>query len=143
MKRLYVVAEGFCEEAFVRTNLRPHLIDRGVLAEPIVVTTARDREGSKHKGGGRWAHWRNDIQRVYKEQAGPDAWVTTMFDLYALPADFPEVAEIRGATTAAHKIATAERALEQAVRGFACGSTSVSTRAWTCAADGQPAGASH
>jgi Domain of unknown function (DUF4276) len=121
VKRLYVVVEGFSEEAFVRARLRPHLIDLGVLVAPIVVTTARDRSGHKHKGGGRWAHWRNDIERVYREQAGPDAVVTTMFDLYGLPADFPELVEIRRAPTVTQKLATAEQALAHAIHRFAEG----------------------
>jgi Domain of unknown function (DUF4276) len=116
-----VVAEGFSEEAFVRAKLRPHLIDHGVMAEPIVVTTARDRSGHKHKGGGRWAHWLNDLERVYKEQAGPDAWVTTMFDLYGLPADFPELEGVRRAPTPSQKLAIAEGALEHAIRRFSDG----------------------
>lgn len=121
MKRLYVVTEGYCEEAFVNARLQPYLLDRGVQAIPIIVMTARDRSGHKHKGGGHWAHWRNNIERVYKKQAGPDVWVTTMFDLYGLPKDFPSRDEIRRSTNASQKISIAERALEQAVQSFSEG----------------------
>jgi hypothetical protein len=116
VKRLYVVCEGFCEEAFVRTKLRPHLRDRDVWAEAIIVKTSRDHHGHKHRGGGRWKRWANDLERVYREQAGPSAWVTTMFDLYGLPKDFPRRDEIRQLANPAQKVALAEQALEQAVR---------------------------
>lgn len=121
MKRLYVVVEGFCEEAFVRQRLQPHLADRDVWAVPIVVTTSRDPDGHKHKGGGRWKQWCNDIERVYQEQAGRDTWVTTMFDLYGLPSDFPGLDEIRRSQSASHKVELAERALLQAIEGVAQG----------------------
>lgn len=95
MKRLYVVCEGFCEEAFVRTKLQPHLRDLDVWAEAIIVTTSRERGGQEHRGGGHWKHWAKDLERIYREQAGPSVWVTTMFDLYGLPKDFPRRDEIR------------------------------------------------
>jgi hypothetical protein len=121
VKRLYVVCEGHCEEAFVRTKLQPHLHDHDVRAEALVVTTSRERDGRKHRGGGHWKHWSKDLERIYKEQAGPSVWVTTMFDLYGLPKDTPRLDEIRQATGASQKIAIAERALEQAILGFSEG----------------------
>lgn len=121
MKRLYVVVEGFSEEAFIKKRLLPHLLDRGVSTNPIIVTTKRERSGSKHKGGGRWTNWRNEIERIYKEHAGPDAWVTTMFDLYGLPSDFPKREVIDRMGSGAQKVVAAERALEQAVHGFSEG----------------------
>lgn len=44
-----------------------------------------------------------------------------MFDLYGLPKDFPRLDEIRRASSAAMRIAIAERALEQAILGFSEG----------------------
>jgi len=121
VKRLYVVCEGFCEEAFVRTKLQPHLRDREVWAEAIIVTTSRERDGHKYRGGGHWRHWANDLERIYREQAGPNAWVTTMFDLYGLPKDFPRRDEIRQLASAAQKIELAEQVLEQTVLEFSEG----------------------
>lgn len=122
MTRLYVVAEGLCEEAFVRSRLQPHLGHHHVWVEPIVVTTSRDAAGQKHRGGGHWKQWRSDIERVYREQAGPGAWVTTMFDLYGLPSDFPDLTSIRvPGLDGASKVKIAEEALERSIREFSEG----------------------
>jgi hypothetical protein len=121
VRRLYVVCEGFCEEAFVRTKLQPHLRDHDVWTEAFVVTTSREQDGRKHRGGGHWKHWASDLERLYKEQAGPNVWVTTMFDLYGLPKDFPGRDEIRRSTSANQKVASAQRVLEQFIHGFSEG----------------------
>ncbi|MEZ4399119.1 MAG: DUF4276 family protein [Kofleriaceae bacterium] len=91
MIRLVVVVEGQTEEAFVNEVLGPHLAARQVFTSPMIVATRRDpRTGAKSKGGGRrWAKWRNDIDKVLRTEASPQSRVTTLFDLYALPSDFP------------------------------------------------------
>lgn len=50
--------------------------------------TSRDRQGRKHRGGGRWSHWLRDLKRLLGEHSGR---FTTMFDLYGLPDDFPSL----------------------------------------------------
>jgi nicotinamidase-related amidase len=89
--RLVVVVEGQTEEAFVKEVLCPHLAARQVFTSAMIVATRRDpRTGAKSKGGGRrWAKWRNDIDKVLRTEASPQLRVTTLFDLYALPLDFP------------------------------------------------------
>ena len=91
MIRLVVAVEGQTEEAFVKEVLGPHLAARQVFTAPMIVATRRDpRTGAKSKGGGRrWAKWRNDIDKVLRTDASPQLRVTTLFDLYALPSDFP------------------------------------------------------
>ena len=115
MTRLYVVVEGQTEEAFVKGVLGPQLLERHVLAEPIIVTTSRESGGRKHKGGGLWKHWRADLVRVLCEQVPGGAWVTTMFDLYGLPKDFPDLALVQAAPTPDLKVEAAERALATAL----------------------------
>ena len=114
MTRLYVVVEGQTEEAFVEALLRPHLATRQIFARPIVVATSRASGGNKRKGGGYWRHWKADLSKVVAEQAPSGGWVTTMFDLYGLPEDYPNLEEIARATTPAVKVALAEAALAQA-----------------------------
>lgn len=114
MRRLYVVVEGQSEEAFVKGLLGPHLLTRDVLAEPIIVATSRESGGRKRKGGGLWKRWRDDLDRVLYEQAPGGAWVTTMFDLYGLPKDFPDLPRIQAAATPALKVQAAETALRDA-----------------------------
>jgi hypothetical protein len=90
--RLYVLVEGDTEREFVERLLGPHLQQRGVWVYTSVVETSRDRFGVKRRGGGRWKHWLGDLRRLIAEQTGPDTRFTTMFDLYGLPDDFPDLA---------------------------------------------------
>lgn len=91
MTRLYVVVEGQTENEFVEKVLAPHLQTRGVFTEnPLIVETSRDAFGRKRRGGGRWKHWLRDLKRL-TAQRGADVRFTTMFDLYGLPDDFPEL----------------------------------------------------
>ncbi|WBS03503.1 DUF4276 family protein [Pseudoduganella sp. SL102] len=83
MTRIYVMVEGQTEEAFVTELLAPHFAHTGRYLIPIIVSTSRG-----HKGGMvSYAKVRPQLQRKCKED--PTSRVTTMFDLYALPNDFP------------------------------------------------------
>ena len=83
MSRVYVVVEGQTEEAFVRELLAPHYARLDKYLIPIIVSTSPG-----HKGGVvSYAKVKPQIVRLCRQDAG--AWVTTLFDLYALPADFP------------------------------------------------------
>lgn len=87
--RLNFVVEGQTEETFVNQVLRPHLAERRIWAYVRCVETSR-KHGRKHRGGGRsYGLAKNDITRWLKEDQNPDARFTTMFDLYALPRNFP------------------------------------------------------
>ena len=86
MKRLFVVVEGDSEERFVRGTLRDHL--PGLDPVAIKVETSRGADGRIRHGGGDWTKWCADIQRTLRSPG--DRIVTTMFDLYGLPKDFPE-----------------------------------------------------
>ena len=83
MSRLYVLVEGQTEEAFVRELLVPHYARSGRFLTPIIVSTSPGYKG----GVVSYAKAKPQILRLCKQD--PDAYVTTMFDLYALPTDFP------------------------------------------------------
>jgi hypothetical protein len=90
MRRLHVLAEGQTEEAFVNQVLAPHLAGHGVVADVRCVTTRRDRHRPDrvYRGGMRdFGKVQRDLDRWMAEDRG--AAFTTMFDLYALPQDFP------------------------------------------------------
>lgn len=91
MSRLYVVVEGQTEEAFVERVLAPHLRGFGLETFVRIVTSARDpKTGAKRRGGGStFGKWHNDLANLMDQQARGHAWVTTLFDLYGLPDDFP------------------------------------------------------
>jgi hypothetical protein len=87
--RLHFIVEGLSEENFVNRTLGPYLGGLNVFADVTMVTT-RLGLGRKGKGGGRsYDHLRQDLLRRMHQDKNDDARFTTMFDLYALPRDFP------------------------------------------------------
>jgi hypothetical protein len=89
MIRLHAVVEGQSEETFVNVILAPELGAKGVSVDCHCITTGRHR-GIAHRGGiAKYQKLRSDLTLWTKQDQRPDAWFTTMFDLYALPDDFP------------------------------------------------------
>jgi hypothetical protein len=119
MIRLNMIVEGQTEETFVRDVLGEHLASFGVYAYPRQVETGRKRIASA--GGGKrvfrggmtsYQKARGDILRWIKQEAhSPDVYVTTMFDLYALPDDFPQFDEAMSKATPQLRVAALEDAL--------------------------------
>ena len=83
MSRIYLLVEGQTEEAFVNELLTPHYARWGRYLVPIVVKTSPGYRG----GVVSYAKVRPQIEKLCKQDAG--AHVSTLFDLYALPVDFP------------------------------------------------------
>ena len=83
MKRLLVFVEGETEEAFVRSVLMPHLVERGWHSvDARIFGNARQRD---RRGGIRpWPSARSDILRHLRSD--PSCLVSTMVDYYGLPA---------------------------------------------------------
>lgn len=110
--RLFIVVEGQTEEGLVRRVLAPHLEGFSVWAVPIIVTTSRARgTGAKHRGGGRWAHWRNDLRRLSDQHRGDDVRFTTLFDLYGMPSDFPGYESLSAELDTGRRAAALEAAM--------------------------------
>ena len=93
--RLNIIVEGQTEETFVRDILRDHLAAQQVYVSVRRVETKRDQKKSRIYRGGMSSYLKakGDIERWLKEDQ--QAYLTTMFDLYALPNDFPNIAEAR------------------------------------------------
>lgn len=94
MIRLHITGEGQTELAFVKHVLAPYLAEYEVYADARAVLTSKDkRTGKTYRGGFRrtfpYETARRDILSWISEDRNPDAFFTTMFDLYALPDDFP------------------------------------------------------
>lgn len=83
MSRIYLLVEGQTEEAFVRELLVPHYARIGIYLFPIIVSTSPGYRG----GLVRYAKVKPQIERLCKQH--PGSHITTLFDLYALPSDFP------------------------------------------------------
>ncbi|MEI2418001.1 DUF4276 family protein [Orrella sp. JC864] len=89
MSRVYLLVEGQTEEAFVNELLVSPYAARGLYLTPIIVRTSPG-----HRGGVvSYAKIRPQIERLCKQD--PAACVTTLFDLYALPEDFPGKRDVR------------------------------------------------
>lgn len=109
--RLNFVVEGQTEETFVNQVMRPHLADRRIWAYARCVETSRNH-GRKYRGGGRsYRLAKNDITRWLKEDQNPDARFTTMFDLYALPQNFPGYEAACQVTDPRQRVGSLESAL--------------------------------
>lgn len=114
MTRLYALVEGQTEEQFAKEMLGPHLQGLGVWIYPIIVETSRDASGRKHRGGGHWKNWKRDLMRI-RAQSGNDVRITTMFDLYGLPEDFPGLAKHASEADGIARANALEVALAEAV----------------------------
>ena len=83
MTEAVVVCEGQTEEVFVRDVLGPPLAEREVFVEPRLARTSSRGKGGALSGQRVLRFLRNTLRERQ------DTYVTTFFDLYALPADFP------------------------------------------------------
>lgn len=92
MARLYLFAEGQTEQTFATDILRPHLVQYSVyMQSPLLIAHAR-KKGKVHRGGGRkYIPMKNDILRFLAQEKSKDIFFTTMIDLYAIHAEFPEL----------------------------------------------------
>jgi hypothetical protein len=94
MPRLYLFAEGLTEQTFADEVLKPHLAKGRVYLHPPVLIAHAKKKGKVHRGGGcKYVPMKNDILRFLAQEKGGDVFFTTMIDLYAIPADFPGLAE--------------------------------------------------
>ena len=87
MREVIVVCEGQTEEAFVNEVLAPDLVDGNVFLYPRLIGTSRYSKGGSLKRQRVLRFLRNTLRQRR------DTYVTTFFDLYGLPSDFPGRAE--------------------------------------------------
>jgi hypothetical protein len=108
MVKVLLLVEGQTEEAFVKNLLAKHLLDRGILAVPVIVATKRLLTGNKIRGGyAPYARVRSEILRLLNDSSA--ACVTTMLDYYGLAPEFPGRAAPVG-RTAQEKVSFVESA---------------------------------
>lgn len=83
MIRIHILVEGQTEETFVRDVLSPYFALNNKNLTWTIVETSRG-----HRGGvTSYAKIKPQIDRACKQSSNP--YVTTMFDLFRLPNDFP------------------------------------------------------
>lgn len=114
MKRLHITAEGQTEEFFVKKTLTDFLGVYDVSTDVRCVLTSKDkhRRDIKYRGGMiSYVKAKNDIiQWLKEEKNNDDVCFTTMFDLYALPDDFPGFSEAKIQTDPYDKVNILEQA---------------------------------
>jgi hypothetical protein len=117
MIRLNMIVEGQTEEAFVHAVLEEQLATRQVFVAVRCVETSRDKKRHQVFRGGMLAfrRAREDLERWMKEDQRPEAWFTTLFDLYALPDDFPQSEEARTLRTPVERVTALEEAFRQVI----------------------------
>lgn len=109
--RLHFIVEGQTEETFVNIVLAPELARHEIWANARCVMTSR-KHGVKRRGGLRnYAKAKNDIVLWMKEDDRPDSFFTTMFDLYALPQNFPGCEDAAKRANPYERVATLEKAI--------------------------------
>ena len=108
MKRILILVEGPTEETIVRESLVPHLLSRGLSISSVIVTTSRLETGEKRKGGNSYEIVKRDLRTLLRD--GNAVKVTTFFDFYGLPQDFPGMADIPKGSCY-ERVAHVERAL--------------------------------
>lgn len=115
MIRLHVIVEGRTEELFVNQVLAPHLARFQVYADARCVETSRDKRAGKVFKGGmtNYAKARRDILDWIKEDSADECRFTTMFDLYALPNEFPGFESASKHQDAYERVALLETALAE------------------------------
>lgn len=88
MIRINVVTEGQSELFFVKKNLNSYFNASPILDARCILTSRDTSTNYEYRGGLKsYAHARNDIIKWLKEDAS--AYVSTMFDFFRLPTDFP------------------------------------------------------
>lgn len=84
MKRVYILVEGQTEESFINEAVVPLYAERDIFIQPIIISTSK---GCK---GGLVSYAKIKPQIINLCRQDKNSWVTTFFDFYALPNDFPQ-----------------------------------------------------
>lgn len=105
--RVIVLVEGQTEEKFVREQLVPELAAGGVFLTATTSGRPRNRAGVP-----KWSKARRELVRLLKEDRSRR--VTTMFDYYGMPLDWPGRKE-SSEQPHGHRAGTVERRVKAAI----------------------------
>ena len=111
--RLHITAEGQTEQKFTRKILAPHLAHFTVVVDARCVLTGKDNRAAREYRGGLISYQKAkaDILTWMKEDSHPECRFATMFDLYALPEDFPGYDKAGKQTNPYERVCILEEAL--------------------------------
>jgi hypothetical protein len=114
MIRLHALVEGQTEEAFFNRAIAKHLATMDIQADVRLINQRMSSNSRIYKGGwNSYAAASRDLSRWMREDTG--AWFTTMVDLYAIPKDFPNLANSAGIQSPYERVNFLEEAWKIAV----------------------------
>ncbi len=116
--RLNVTAEGQTEERFVKDTLSLHLGKYNISTDVRCVFTSKDKKKCYRGGLISYAKAKADILMWLKEDSSSEARFTTMFDLYALPKDFPKYEESTKIIDAYKRVEFLENAFAEDIQDY-------------------------
>jgi len=116
--RLNITAEGQTEEAFVKQVLSRHLGDYNISTDVRSVLTSKDKRKQYRGGLISYTKAKKDIQTWLKEDHHVETRFTSMFDLYALPSNFPGYEEAKKIFDPYERIDFLESEFEKDINDF-------------------------
>ena len=116
-KIVHVLCEGQTEQGFVEEVLRPYLQDRGVTGvKSILITTNKKKNARGGMLTYKDAERDMNLLRLTKQDNEYECHLfTTMFDLYALPDDFPGFAEASTIHDSYVRVKALEKSFSEAI----------------------------
>ena len=108
MKAIFLIVEGYTELEFAKSLLTPFLINNGV--DTVIPFPVATNAPLGKKGGNRYEHLRPELLRSVKYNS--NKIVTTFFDYYALPPDFPNYSDCQKLPRVDERIACLESAIK-------------------------------
>jgi Domain of unknown function (DUF4276) len=91
--RLNIIAEGQTEREFAKETLSRYFESFGVLIDARCVMTSKNKHRTYRGGLLDYSKAKRDINNWISEEKSGQPYFSTMFDLYALPNDFPKFEE--------------------------------------------------
>jgi len=89
MRKILISVEGQTEEEFVKSILGKYLRQKHTIyVEPVILKTKRVGNQTHRGGLSKYSKVKKDIQNLLKDSNA--TLITTMYDVYQLPSDFPE-----------------------------------------------------
>lgn len=88
--RFNITAEGQTEMEFAKKTLNAYFIPQGILVDSRCVRTSKNKYREYRGGLLDYEKAKKDILEWIKEEQSGEPYFSTMFDLYALPNNFPK-----------------------------------------------------
>jgi hypothetical protein len=111
-KKIHILAEGAAEKQYAENYLRPYLADFGKIISVSCVSTSKTQKG----GISSYTKAKNEIG-IFLKKAEFDL-ITTMFDLFKLPNDFPNYATAQQIADPYLKVASLEEAFKKDINHY-------------------------